>query len=109
MHSDDRVTASFIINRYFYAVNISAQDRLLVSGSAKLCGSTYTDPRGKISIKNGKKKFFFTQIWTIEKREVIKISWFLNGWSSFNIKISEKIEKNFENSALLKKNSVNIK
>ena len=55
MHSDDRVTASFIINRYFYAVNISAQDRLLVSGSAKLCGSTYTDPRGKISIKNGKK------------------------------------------------------
>ena len=45
----------------------------------------------------------YSQIWTIEIRENIKISWFLNG-SSFSIKISEK---KIENSALLK-NSVNF-
>ena len=70
MHSDDRVTASFIINRYFYAANISAQDRLPGSGSAKLCGSTYTDPRGKISIKNGKKKYFLPKSELLKKERL---------------------------------------
>jgi len=41
------------------------------------------------------------QIWTFEKRQIIKMSWFLNGSSSLSIKISEK--RLFENSALLKK------
>ena len=79
------------------------------SGSAKICGSTDPDPRGKISTKNCKKKFTLTtQIWTIEKREIIKISWFLNGSPSIRIKISEKNKtKNFENVALIK-NSVNF-
>ena len=34
-----------------------------------------------------------TQIWTIEKREIIKISWFLNCLSSFSIKISKKMRQ----------------
>jgi len=42
----------------------------------------FPDPRGKISTKNCKKTF--------EKREIIKISSFLNGSSSFRINISEK-------------------
>jgi len=50
------------------------------------------DPRGKISTKNCKKKLFSakTQILTFEKSEIIKISSFLNGSSSFRIKISGK-------------------
>ena len=71
------------------------------SGSAKICGSTDPDLRGKISKKNCKKIFFSLrpQIWTFEKKEIIKISSFLNGSSSFRIKISEK---KFENYFLLK-------
>ena len=44
--------------------------------SAKICGSTDPDLRGKISTKNCKKNFFTpkTQIRTFEKREIIKIS-----------------------------------
>ena len=34
-----------------------------------------------------------TQIWTIEKRDIRKISWFLNGSSSFGIKIRQQIWK----------------
>ena len=54
------------------------------SGSAKICGSTYPDPRGKISTKNCNKQNLTlkAQIWNIEKRELIQISWFLNGLSS---------------------------
>ena len=39
------------------------------------------DPRVKISTKTAKKNFFTpnTQIWTIEQREIIKISSFLRG------------------------------
>ena len=47
----------------------------------KICGSTEQNINQKL------KNYFFTlytQIWTIEKREIIKISWFLNG-SSFSI------------------------
>ena len=56
------------------------------SGSAKICESTDPDPRDITSAKNYKKIFFtlYTQILTIEKREIIKISWFLNGSSNFN-------------------------
>ena len=61
-------------------------------GSAKICGSTDPDPRGKISTKNCKKNFFTlkTQIWTFEKKKDYKISSFLDGSSRFRIKISEK-------------------
>ena len=50
---------------------------------------------GLISTKNSKKIFFTPklQIWTFERREIIKTSSFLNGSSSFRIKISEKIEQ----------------
>ena len=50
------------------------------------------DPRGKISTKNCKKNFFTpkTKISTLKKREIIIISSFLNGSSSFRIKICEK-------------------
>ena len=56
------------------------------SGSSKICRSTDPDSRGKITTKNCKKKTFFTpkpQIWTFEKREIIKFSSCLNGSSSF--------------------------
>ena len=56
------------------------------SGSAKIGGSTYPDPKTE-------KKIVFSpkpQILTFQKREIIKISSFLNGSSSFRIKISEK-------------------
>ena len=51
-----------------------------------------------------------TENWTIDKRGIIKISWFLNGLSSFSIKKSEKIRQicKFVNFTLLK-NSVNFK
>ena len=66
-------------------------------GSAKIGGSTDPDPKGKISTKNCKKKFTLKpQIWTLKKREIIKISWFLNSSSSFSIKISEKRTKNWK-------------
>ena len=39
----------------------------------------------------------------LRKREIMKISLFLDGSSSLSIKISEKIDKKFENSNLLKK------
>ena len=69
------------------------------SGSSKICGS-----KDKISTKNYKKNFFTlkTLIWTIEKREIKKISRVLNGESSFSIIIIS------ENSSVLKK-SVNLK
>ena len=51
------------------------------------------DPRGKISTKNCKKKISLkTQIRTIEKREIIKIFWFLNGSSSFIMKIRNNLD-----------------
>ena len=60
------------------------------SGSAKICGSSDPDPRGKISTKKLKKIFFYseTPIRNFKKREIIKISSFLNS-SSFRIKICE--------------------
>jgi len=50
------------------------------------------DPRGKISIKNCKKNFLLLKPKSelLKKREIIKISSFLNGSSSFRIKISGK-------------------
>ena len=39
----------------------SARFWLPGSGSAKICGSTDPDPRGKISIKNYKKKLFYSK------------------------------------------------
>ena len=60
----------------------------------------------KYQPKTAKNKNFTlkTQVWTIEKREIIKISWFLNGSSSLSIKICEKNkDKKFRNFALLKK------
>ena len=66
----------------------------------------YADPRiriqgAKYQPKNCKKKTFFTsksKIWTLKKREIIKISSFLNGSSSCRIKICEKkLNKKFEN------------
>ena len=51
------------------------------------------DPRGKISTKTAKKNITLkTQIWTYEKK-TIQISWFLNGTSSFSIKIRQRIWK----------------
>jgi len=38
----------------------SARFWLPGSGSAKICGSTDPDPRGKISTKNCKKKLFYS-------------------------------------------------
>ena len=51
----------------------------------------------KYQTKTAKKNFFTpkTQIWKFEKREIIKMSWFLNGSSSFMIKISEKKIENY--------------
>jgi len=69
----------------------------------------YADPRIRIQggqniKKNIQKKFTLKpQNWTIKRREIIKISGFLNGSSSSSIKISEKYKKKFENSDLLKK------
>ena len=72
----------------------SARFWLPGSGSAKICGSTDPDPRGKIikyQPKTAKKTFLIQNsnlnFW---KREIIKISSFLNGSSNFRIKISEK-------------------
>ena len=51
------------------------------------------------------KKTFFTlnpQNWSIERR---KISWFLNGSSSFSIKISEKIKQKIWKFSFVKRNS----
>jgi len=48
----------------------------------------------KISIKNCKKKFLLQNPKSeLLKKEIIKISSFLDGSSSFRIKISEKIKK----------------
>ena len=55
-------------------------------------GSTDSDPRGKVSTKNCKKNVLKTQICAIDKRFIVKISWFLNGSSSFSMEISEKIK-----------------
>jgi len=70
----------------------SARFWLPGSGSAKICGSTDPDPRGKISTKNCKKKtvLLLKPKSDFEKREIIKISSFLNGSLSFRIKICEK-------------------
>ena len=50
----------------------SARFWLPGSESAKICGSTAPDQRGKISTKNWKKNFFTpkTQIWTFEKERL---------------------------------------
>ena len=56
----------------------------LGSGSAKICGSTDPDPRGKISTQKLAKKNFFSlkpQDWTVEKKI---ISWSMNGSSSLS-------------------------
>ena len=86
----------------------SARFWLPGSGSAKICGSTDPDPRGKISTINCKNNFFTpkTQLWTFEKKEIIKISSFLNGSSSFRIKISEKIRIFFLKSGKSKRNDL---
>ena len=46
------------------------------SRSAKICGSTYPDPRAKISTKSCKKNIFYSQDPNLnyQKREIIKIS-----------------------------------
>ena len=59
-----------------------------------------------INQKCKKKITLKAKIWTIKKRGIIKISWFLNGSSSFSLKISEKNKTNW-NSGLLK-NLVNF-
>ena len=65
------------------------------------------DPQERIRIKRAKyqqnTEKNYSQITTIEKRDIIKTSLFLNGSSSFSPKISEKKDKKFENSTLLKK------
>ena len=49
------------------------------------------------------KKFTLNpQNWTIEKREIIFVSWFLNDLSSFSIKLRGKNKTKIWNSALLK-------
>jgi len=69
----------------------SARFWLPGSGSAKICGSTDPDPRGKISTKNCKKTFLLLKPKSeLLKKENIQIFSFLNGSSSFRIKISEK-------------------
>ena len=70
----------------------------------------YADPRIRIQeVKyqpKTTKNYFFTpetQIWAFEKKRDYKnVSFFLNGSSSFRIKISEKIYNKFENYFLLK-------
>ena len=52
-------------------------------------GSTDSDPRGKVSTKNCKKMFSNPKS---DKTFIVKISWFLNGSSSFSMEISEKIK-----------------
>jgi len=72
--------------------------------SAKICGSTDPDSRGKISTKNCKKKTFLLlkPKSKVLKKEIIKISFLiLNG---FRIKISEKNKtKNLQINFCLKK------
>ena len=64
-------------------------------------GSRSVGSKGQnINQKLQKKNTLKPQIWTIEKREIIKISWFLNG-SSLSIKISKN--KTFWNFALVEK------
>ena len=75
------------------------------SWSAKICGST--DPRGKILTKNCKENPFLLlkpKSELLKKREIIKVSSFLNG---FRIKISEK--KSNLKIIFCYKNSVNLK
>ena len=43
------------------------------------------------------------QIWSIEKRKIIKISWFLNGSSSFSVKISEKVRQKIRKFCFVKR------
>ena len=62
----------------------------------------YADPR--IRIQGGQNITLKPQIWTIKKREIIKISGFLNGSSSFSIKISEKYKKKVWKFWFVKKN-----
>ena len=50
----------------------------------------YADPRIRIQGAKYQPKTLKTQIWTNEKREIIKISWFLNGSLSFSIKKRKK-------------------
>ena len=71
----------------------SARFWLPIYGSAKICGSTDPEPRGKISTKNYKKKLLVLKPKSevLKKREIMKFSSFLNG---FRIKISEKIKQN---------------
>ena len=53
----------------------------------KICGSTDPDPRGKISTKICKKSFLLPNTKSeLLKREIIKVSSFLNGSSSFSTK-----------------------
>ena len=49
------------------------------------------------------------QILTIEKRDIIKMFWSLNGLSSFSLKVSDKKRKNNKTIMLLKKTIVNLK
>ena len=69
-------------------------------------------PRGKISTKNCKKKTFLLlkpKSEFLKKREIIKISSFLNSSSSFRIKYAKKIKQKFENYFLLKIYSESVK
>ena len=87
----------------------SARFWLPGSGSAKICGST-VPPRGKISTKMCKKNLHFkTQISTSEKNEIIKMSSFLNGSSSYRIRISEKNKTKYLKITFCLKSSVNHK
>ena len=63
------------------------------SGSAKICRSTDPDPRVKKNNQKLQKKTFLIlrpKFELLKKREIIKISSFVNGSSSFRIEISEK-------------------
>jgi len=73
----------------------SARFWLPGSGSTKICGSTDPDPRGKKSTKNCKKKTLILNPKSelLKEREIIQISSFLNGSSSFRIKISENLKE----------------
>ena len=68
--------------------------------SAKICGSTDPDPRGN-QPKTAEKNLLLSKPKSelFKKREIIKISLFLNGSSSLSIKMSEKNKKKIENSA----------
>ena len=73
----------------------SARFWLSRSGSAKICGSTDPDPRGKISTKNWRKKKIYSQnlnlnYWKKRDHKNFLIS---EGSSSFSIKISGKKDK----------------